>query len=180
MFLTRIEHGNLAANIWHVVQRAPVTRAQVDAYHDEYRRLHAAYERNGAADRAQRAVAESKHVRRATRAAWLKRRLAYLGPEVVEAWRKGTEPMSFEESCARFHAADRTTPGVFVVPASVPAKRQITITILIGRGLLLSQTHVYGTSANQADAINHAVAFYRTLVYGRERREVLIGRARAS
>jgi hypothetical protein len=180
MRLTRIEQGNLAAEVWHVIQRPPVTAAQVDAYHDQYRRLHAAYEHNDAADRAQRAVAESKHVRRATRAKWLRKRLAYLGPEVVEAWRKGTEPISFEESCARYHAGDKTTPGVFVVATSEPGKRQLVIYVLVERGLLVSCTNAYGTNANQADAINHAVAFYRTVVYGRERREVLIGRARAS
>ena len=158
----------MAAEIWHVVQRPPVTAAQVDAYHDQYRRQHAAYERNEAAERAQRAVAESKHVRRSVRAAWLKKRLAALGPDVVEAWRKGTEPMSFEESCARMHAGNRTTPGVFVVADSQPAKRQLVITVLVERGILISlHPRVRDKRANQADAINHAVAFYRTVVYGR-------------
>jgi hypothetical protein len=160
MRLTRIERANEAAEIWEIPRGRPITPAQVDEYRARYSRLSAAYWANYAAQLAHDAVLASKHARRRGRAAWLRRRLKLRGPAVVNAWHRGVVPIPFEMMCERYRAQERSAPGVYVVPVGAPDKRGLAIHVLGDRGELLLAANAFGTSAQQAAAINHAFAYY--------------------
>jgi hypothetical protein len=153
------------AEVWDVpLKRRPVTPDQVGAYHARAEGVHAEGERDYAAWMAEDAVRSSKRISPRKRAAWLRRELIHCGPEAREAWRKHVVAKSAEERHRDILSTERSAPGVYVIVAANPPRRDLWVYVLGERGELLALTTAYGTDAHQAAAVNHAVAYYRSAV----------------
>jgi len=164
-FAMQLNRNLKVAEVWDVsAQRRRCTPEQVRAYHARAKVLFAEGERAFGAWMAYDAVRSSKHVPKRKRVAWLKRELARCGPAAADAWREGIAPEPIEDGHRKWLSTQRSAPGVYVVSAAAPPKRDLWIYVLGESGELLALTTAYGNDAHQAAAINHAVAYYRSAV----------------